>query len=375
MEQLLALLESIDDSPQNVVYISIGCGANPIYDEITCKHIVKKQLCQQIPPFLENLMEKLNFHFHIILIDPKLENPPYCTSTNATSDGLWYDDRQLDNGWIHNNNIYHKQNTTIYTFREFVKYPPYHTKPCYDFENHMEICGLNMHTFFVELNNRAMRNGWFVVMHDYTGREMEHVANFYDKQLNEHISHIFYGLCARFSGGCFIDLTNPMCQFSYKLCENHLSAFNPWLDLHNKQLSVFFREYAINKTEMMDMLCVYNQIIIYVDININHLVDDISCLRRAKLRKDGQDVRLDSYEITKYTKDTFGELNMSKLYDFIFEHAQIEFRKILYMCGQEGDLERIILENDCYKWIENVKKQVNLGELYSGLNRTLSHIF
>jgi hypothetical protein len=189
------------------IYTGVGAAAGSVDQNGT----LQLENYHQYPPFLQNLKNTIpNLHIFIILIDPYQETPPYMvTDKNLTLEaninGITND---ITNS-ITNSNIecYTNNNLTVYVMRKCVYTEPYEAKNDY----------INITDQLRHLNNFAINNNITTLYHDFSGRQNALLAEYFDKELNDHLDHIVYGLSAREDLGCMFDLTDISCYFPFKI--------------------------------------------------------------------------------------------------------------------------------------------------------------
>ncbi len=182
---LNTIFEQINNIPLHhpvFIYTGVGTAAGLINRETG---ILEAKNYHQYPPFLQNLKNTIvNLHLFIILIDPCQEEPPYLT----------------------NDLFLKKENITIFTLKENVYTEPY------------QVCGLNITEHLRALNRFAIKHNITTLYHDFSGRRVGLLAEYFDKEINEHLDHVVYGMSAREDHGCIFDLTDISSYFPFRLC-------------------------------------------------------------------------------------------------------------------------------------------------------------
>jgi hypothetical protein len=69
---------------------------------------------------------------------------------------------------------------------------------------------------------------WFTIIMEYTGRNLNGLANIYDPILGEDKDHIFFGLPTRVDGGCYVDLSDKSARFVPSMVKGYLTAFSSY---------------------------------------------------------------------------------------------------------------------------------------------------
>lgn len=96
-----------------------------------------------------------------------------------------------------------------------------------------------------KLNLFAIENNITTLYHDFTGRKNSLLAEYFDRELYEHLDHIIYSLSAREDHGCRFDLTDISSYFPFRI------DFEQFIN-HNKR--VIIRLFNIFKFITMDTI-------------------------------------------------------------------------------------------------------------------------
>ena len=214
------------------IYTGVGAAAGSV-DE---NGILQLQNYHQYPPFLQNLKNTIpNLHIFIILIDPYQETPPYM----ATDKNLILGPNEMAPNEIANemgpnemgpNDILNdpieyysnkNKNINVYVMRKCVYTDPYQPNNNY----------INITDQLRNLNSFAIDNNITTLYHDFSGRQNSLLAEYFDKELNDNLDHIIYGLSAREDHGCMFDLTDISSYFPFKI------DYIPFLN-HNKRIII-----------------------------------------------------------------------------------------------------------------------------------------
>lgn len=205
-----------DDAKHKIIYISIGSAAHMAkWDNGEIR--LDKKYDQQYPECIRELRDEYkDTSLYIILLDPSMESPPYIVKDKHNITRLVTDDK-----WKKTGNIYHNSNENICVLNidKAVTCRGYkETSKCMDITPLLDT-----------INNLAKINNWFVLAHDFSGRNIGDVAEYYDDMLTGHKNHIIYGIGYRFSSGCYIDLCSDTSKF---ICESGddggIKVFNPY---------------------------------------------------------------------------------------------------------------------------------------------------
>lgn len=352
------------DNNQHLIYVGIGTAAYH-YD---MNNILISENYHQYPPFIQDLKNSLpSLNISIILIDSNQENPPYIVN---------------DKGLLHNNlndNYYYSKdnNLHVYVLRENIFSEPYTNKR----EDYTDITnGLR------ELNTFCINTGSALIYHDYTGRINRVIAEYFDEELKEHLDHIIYGLNIREETGCYFDLNSFGSYYPFYINEhNKLKLFNLYYYINNDSIDIM--DYDIqtkyltnhiyhcklldstehitnnkniiethkekivqliknemNNTILLEIRIVFNFIVGKVVIENEDSIDNFlpsSGINRDIYRKFL--IEKEYVELYCYLKEYFG-----KKLDIIAKVKNFD------ITGKEI-IEHIILDDDPFKWYNNVK--------------------
>lgn len=198
--------ESISDIPSRdpvLIYIGVGTFAGLMTTADDGTRFLEPKNYHQYPPFLKELKRTIpNLHLQIVLIDPMQENPPYMVrDTNYTKEEFY--EETSDNFVSYDGLI------NLHVLRQAVTIGeifPYSIDSCQNIAG--ELC---------ELNQFCIENELSLFFHDYTGRNMKLIAEYFDTTLGENIDRIIYGFGARADFGCYFDLTAPVARYPFHL--------------------------------------------------------------------------------------------------------------------------------------------------------------
>ncbi|AYV78962.1 MAG: putative orfan [Edafosvirus sp.] len=227
-----ALIEKQYGMPITVHFISIGCAAN--INCITDKIInLENKMNQQMAPFLQKFKtEHPKIQLNLILIDPNLEQPPYCVRSNIlpTPD-------KLADGWENDlifKNVYHERKSliSVYTFNNYVTYVTDNMKT----DKYIDITD-----FLNKYNELCIKNNHILFVHDFSGKYISKLADYYDAVLSKFgcLNRIMYDISLRTDGGCYLNLTNPINIPIIQKNGNILEIFNPYSFNDHKLLEIY----------------------------------------------------------------------------------------------------------------------------------------
>lgn len=191
----------------DIIYLSIGSAAN-----IHSKGIDKLQEHdnQQYPPFLDNIK---NIHdkkkTHIILIDPYLTKPPYIINDIRNFDRFDRNEQFYEN---------YEKLINVYAFNEYVHY--FHKDKYY---NSTYITpSLNL------LNQKCLCNNWTLIVHDFSGRDINILADIFDRVYENNNDQIIYDINNRVNDGCYVNLTKISSKLKFYIEDEIIKLRNPF---------------------------------------------------------------------------------------------------------------------------------------------------
>jgi hypothetical protein len=335
---------------KTVIYLGVGTAAG--YREPDGSLAQKNY--HQYPPFLQHLKNTVpDLHLSIILIDPQQEDPPY-----MVQDQVLQDNNDPDNQAIYTS---HDQTLTLYTLREEVYTEPY-----------TNTSGRDITPLLQEFNQFAIENNILFIYHNFTGRDNRLLAEYFDNELKEHLDHIIYGLGMREDFGCYFDLTSEASFYPYYFDERgSIKLFNLYYFIVNKKLNCIqqaIRRYSIHNNNNKNILAKHMDTIITI-IKTEIINVMLQVLRVVfRLIHDEEIKEFDKGALT-FTcmvgekRSQCLQYLTNKDYVFLYDFLLNEFGekleiivifKQLDITGREM-LELITLDNDPFKWYNNVK--------------------
>lgn len=332
----------LQDDPNTVVYIAVGSSACSMqHDPTTNTWKIEPQFEQQFPPFLSALkMHDYTIPTHIILIDSLLEDPPFvtCDSKKCVSD-----DWCKNEDWSYNI----VTNTYVYPIRTNVTYAPFNDQDQF-----------NINDFLQQINLCAMEKNWFVVFHDFCGRDVGKLANYFDKMIEGHHDHIIYGIGARLDGGCFIDLTLPECQFEYIIDENGIKVFNPYQHSFRELVHIYNNSNSVIVKSQIRVMC--DNIKLFFKNNF------FSLIRQIALLKSGKNVTICEYSYSHIEslydiniKEKIENKEYVQLLDILLCILQCELEKYVENEIVKYSINQMFEEPDVYKWNYHLEKMLD----------------
>lgn len=376
---LSQILNDIHDQRQQntTIYVSIGCSAPSAFqNNTTGVWSMDQKNNQQYPQFLKSLKEILPFSpLHIILIDPALEDPPFITwdmsKNNKKCSDIWEEKITYSNHKI-SYYIDNLSNISVYVLRKPVKYYPY--------TNHDDV-SIDIDVFFQQLNCDSIKNNWFTVVNDFSGRIMAVIAMIHDEYLGDHINHVIYGIGARKDGGCNFDLTAPECNFVYDITDNYgIKVFNPFCEsnkIDNEMLESlrllstidYFgekpkRDYEIVMAQIGEFMKFKRRFILY---DLMSLIRQFGMLTKDPERVDLKGIVINNLYIKTKHKvnllERFEQKKYSEILSICLDILKKEIGDHIFVVYKEKTREivehtvlNMLLCNDPYKWYDYIKK-------------------
>jgi hypothetical protein len=371
---------------KTVIYLGVGTSAGYREPDGT----LAQKNYHQYPPFLQHLKNTVpDLHLSIILIDPQQEDPPYMVKDKGLSlkdkgpdnkgpdnkgpdnknpdnkgpDNKAPDNKGPDNKGPDNKAIYtsHDQTLTLYTLREEVYTEPY-----------TNTSGRDITPLLREFNQFAIENNILFIYHNFTGRDNRLLAEYFDNELKEHLDHIIYGLGMREDFGCYFDLTCEASFYPYYFDERgSIKLFNLYYFIVNKKLNCIqqaIRRYSIHNNNNKNILAKHMDTIITI-IKTELINVMLQVLRVVFRLIHGEEIKEFDKGALTFTCMVGGKRSQclqyltNKDYAFLYDFLLNEFGekleiivifKQLDITGREM-LELITLDNDPFKWYNNVK--------------------
>jgi hypothetical protein len=302
------------------------------------------------------------------LIDPFQENPPRVA--------IDYDleDRS-------NNDHYRGRRLQAFVYRQrvYTDADMYPHSDMYPDNN-----ALNITKTLRDLNDFAKEKEVSLVYHDFSGRRVAAVAEYFDHENIFHLDQIIYGISGREDHGCFFDLTQLTAYFPFRIDQRSIDQISrPVIKMFN------YYKYIINNTieeseaelkkyaqEMWEWAEVQkNQII--KNIREQFKVTNLSILRQVRklILEPPDQAPADQapadpqanyvfhalpHFYSKMFIDLFNEKEYDLLYELLFNYSASELDilaklKKIDISGEEL-LTFITLNEDPYKWYNTLNE-------------------
>lgn len=363
LSSMIQQLENIAIEQKNhtVIYVAIGSAANMAKeDPITHKWSIEPKYEQQFPPFMQSLKaECLSSSVHIFLIDPMIENPPFIVCDSDKKIGEDWVETNMNNILCYVNEI---TNVCVYSIKCAVSYP------CDSYQQqYIDITGC-----FEILNELAIINNWLVVVQDYCGKNVASLNNYFQKQITSHCDHIVYGIAGGLDEGCYIDITNPACDFVYIINEKYVRVINP-IECANDPKKFSDRMKSVKNDKYREIMTC--QLKVMISEKKNLIMNELfPVMRQLKMKKheDFNGVYFSqiskkieikySINIDRMIKDNQSDLLFDNLWS-ILHNELVSIGTHLYEESVESIvndiMEQIHNQKDIYKWYDIVKNYIS----------------
>lgn len=208
----------------SITYIGIGCSSH---------HEWSIEDDQQYPIFVRRVKEERpDLNINLILIDPDFTsvNPPLCTkSPHMKMDKIY-------------TNVYHTiDNINVYVFGESIQYIP-------QFVYFTSDSGRDITSFLMRMNVLCNRNDAVLIVHDFSGLEIDVLALYFDNFVNK--KHIMYDVSCRSGVACMIDFDNIYCQIRAQ--GNNIEIMNPFAIEYDDIINKY---YHVRDPKLRKILC------------------------------------------------------------------------------------------------------------------------
>ena len=340
------------------IYVGVGTAAGLL----TSNGTLAQENYHQFPPFLQDLRNRYpHLQLFLLLIDPNQENPPYLTNDYALEATEIPDHYTCATGTLQ-----------VFVLRQMV-----YTDA--DSPN-----GTNITSELYSLNNFALEQNASLLYHDYTGRNMAHLAEFFDPDYTGYLDQIVYGLGGREYHGCYIDLNQPLAYFAVKMVKYEnmerplVKMFNYYNFINNTIIyntlfnninhNTFDNEVASYEGDGSYIIEIQKECIIRT---LQKQFKDfyLTMLRQVKLvlnnnMRDDNFINTNFYEEFPHNEqrivflDLYREKQYKTIYNLLYEEGikqldMLGWFKNYEMTGAEL-MQQITKEADPYKWYNNL---------------------
>ena len=339
------IIDSINQEISNIdtpicIYIAIGSAGHMVKNDKG----VDDLYYHQYPKFLEEMHSIKNLTSFHILIDTFLESPPFMTVDN--SKGLCFEQFENFHRSTDNKHI-------VYSLRDSVTTSVYN-------HDYTDITH-ELH----QLNELAIEENILLVYHDFSGKSVKPLADYFDESISGHLDHIIYGLGNRGAHGCYIDILHPSCKFAFKVEESMprdiIKVFNMYHLLYNKMNMIEeIDSYPIEHIEIIT-----SSISVILDNTYLDFTNKFSVLRilyqlmigKAKIEE------LNKYFLESLCKEINKEMFVSGNYNLCFNEMLMKYANdlniIIFLKNMTIDkvelMRMIVSDSNEYNWCNTLK--------------------
>ncbi len=349
-------ISHIPEKSPALIYIGVGTYAGlAILQENINIRILSDDNYHQYPPFIRQLKHEIDdLNIYIILIDPIQENPPHM----ITDEKLGENFRECEDP----NKFKSADNrVTTYVLRQPVTMSVYNRHNSHtdnDITNDLEY-----------LNRYCIENTVNLLYHDFSGRQVKYLAEYFDSQLNMYLDRIIYGFNARQDTGCYFDLNNSIIPYRIKHNRQRISIkfYNIFKYLQTKKYYKIDNSVNNYDNRFKNIILSQKQLIIdniCLDLN-NHGLATMRVIHK-KINGDDELVIHDYHfnYIKNDTKKILLELlklhNYHEIYRVLFDYFKIDLNIICLLKKYDlsgHELLNIITSNpNPYLWVSEMIK-------------------
>jgi hypothetical protein len=358
--------DNISDIPlrePNLIYIGVGTFAGLMtvkYDKDNKEEsrFLEPMNYHQYPPFLKELKHtNPNLHLQIVLIDPMQENPPYMVNDTKYTNDEFYE--ETENKFVSYDGRIH-----LYVLRQSVTIGKI-------FQHSIDSC-IDISDELHDLNQFCIQSDISLLCHDYTGRNMKLIAEYFDKTLGENIDKIVYGFGARADFGCYFDLTKPVARYPFRIERGNVRYFLRFANLYKFIRTRQFN--AIEENNKEGRMSRQEQLILrehldefFRTIKSNVLNNMMYSLRTVYHINKGILSDLNENLFSRFEPAIMDEFIMlyrtkqfSRLFEALLEYYSDEmdiYAKLQHFDVSGYEMLKIITSNpDPYKWCDELKQ-------------------
>ena len=218
------------------------------------------------------------------------------------------------------------------------------------------------------LNRYCIENTVSMIYHDFCGRPVRYLAEYFDSQLNMYLDRIIYGFNSREDTGCYFDLTQPHAHMAYRIKRNRqrtsLKFYNIFKYLQTKKYSKIDSSITKYKSQFIDIINKQKELIIN-NISSDFYNHALATMRVVYKKIKGDDLEIHERHFNYIRGNTkrkiLGLLENNKynqIYDILFDYYGKYLQiicclKKLDLTG--NDILQIITSNpNPYLWISDM---------------------
>jgi hypothetical protein len=235
--------------------------------------------------------------------------------------------------------------------------------------------GNNITETLRDLNAFAKEKCASLLYHDFSGRNLALVAEYFDRENQDHLDQLVYGLSAREDHGCYFDLTQPHAFFPWRLDTSTerpvVKMFNYYKYIVNEHIAQEIEAYP---PEMHHLMEIQREQIIkgireqFKNIHLS-LLRQIYTQAQAQAEQQAEAAEQQAQAAEHLHADSFNQLpqlyrqmflelsnegEYSLLYELLFNYSasQLDILAKLKGLAMRGDelLTFITMDSDPYKW-------------------------
>jgi hypothetical protein len=209
MDLIVSSIQNTINSPELrnapiMIYVGVGTFAG-LKTDIAGQMVLEDKNYHQFPPCVQKIFtDNKQIHLFTILIDPLQEDPIYMSTD------IQLQNRLFNSDWIHikdSTEVYINNRITVYPFRKAVKT---HINN-YHFDNSI----VDITNDLSKLNRMCIENDITFLYHDFSGQDTPKLLEkYFDKQIQNNLDHIIYGIGGGYINGCYYDFTSPESFFA-----------------------------------------------------------------------------------------------------------------------------------------------------------------
>lgn len=209
MDLIISSIQNTINSPELrnapiMIYIGVGTFAG-LKTNINGQMVLEDKNYHQFPPCVQKIFsENSKTHLFIILIDPSQEDPIYMSTDRQLNQRLFQSD------WIHINDtteVYINNRISVYPFRKAIK-----TRIN---DHHFDESIVDITDNLFQLNRISIENDITFLYHDFSGQDTPKLLEkYFDRQIQNNLDHIIYGIGGGYINGCYYDFTSPEAFFA-----------------------------------------------------------------------------------------------------------------------------------------------------------------
>jgi hypothetical protein len=333
---MISLTEVLSNSKNEFHYIAIGSASN-----LKMKNLEKLPMADQhqLPFFLYERLRLQDTEWmpiKILLVDPLLEDPPYCVSSSS-----------LPNEWKKINDQHYicpEQKIEVLTFNHYVYYD--------DEEQKREMKYINFLPFLKMCHETSIKNNNLLLVHDFTGNDIYKLNDIFHKS-----PKCQYGLSVDRNTNCYIDLMDTINQV---IILPNYTFFQPYTMSNKEICGVYHKMNTMEKIQMAHVIGYrlkkmhtyyypfYRQLKIYLGGNKN-------MLQRIKSWEDVPNEINKEYKNYLLTKD---ETLLMLCSDILLNKLKEEWRSLLIEKNDQliDYFEELCLHGDLYRSGETIMR-------------------